>query len=297
MAEAMTIMVNDLNKPATFEDVAVGQPFIEALSPADYIYHRCNELEIDEKAVNAKRIQSGKVVYKYFGDWEPVFIEGSMRLLDLFCGAGGAAMGYYRAGFTEIVGVDIAPQKRYPFEFVQGDALEYAEKYGREFDMIHASPPCQLYSVTFPLSKGGYPDLVGPTREALQATGKPYIIENVPRAPLINPIKLCGTMFPELRIRRHRLFECSPVIWWPPGPCWHWGATSACGRGKSKNNLTGYIPGTLENFDFITVTGCDYIAADGRKAMGIDWMTKEELSQAIPPAYTEWLGREMLKLI
>ncbi len=220
-----------------------------------------------------------------------------MRLLDLYCGAGGAATGYHRAGFTEIVGVDIKPQKRYPFEFVQADALEYAAKYGKDFDMIASGPPCQLFSVTAPLSRGNYPDLVGPTRETLQATGRPYVIENVPGAPLINPIMLCGTMFPQLRVIRHRLFECWPVVWWPPAPCHHWGVASSGGRGKSKNNKSGYIPGSLDNFDFITVAGNDYIAADGRRAMGIPWMTRKELSQAIPPPYTEWLGKEMLRLL
>jgi DNA (cytosine-5)-methyltransferase 1 len=106
-----------------------------------------------------------------------------MRLLDLFCGAGGAAMGYYRAEFDEIVGVDIVPQKQYPFEFVLGDALEYVAQHGHKYDLIVAGPPCQLYSITFSLSNGNYPDLIGPTREALKATGKPYIIENVPGAP------------------------------------------------------------------------------------------------------------------
>jgi DNA (cytosine-5)-methyltransferase 1 len=222
-----------------------------------------------------------------------------MRLLDLFCGAGGAAMGYHRAGFTEIVGVDNRPQKRYPFEFVLGDALEYCRKYGHLFDVVSGGPPCQLYSVLFSLSNGDFPDLIASTREAMIATGRPYIIENVPRAPLINPIKLCGTMFEGLRVIRHRLFECSPTIWFPPGPCQHWGVASASGRGKGKNksNAKGYIAGTLENFDFITVVGNDYIVASGRAAMGIDWMTGRELSQAIPPAYTEWLGKQMLKLI
>jgi DNA (cytosine-5)-methyltransferase 1 len=206
-------------------------------------------------------------------------------------------MGYHRAGFDEIVGVDIAAQKRYPFDFVLGDALEYVAQHGHKYDLVVAGPPCQVYSITAPLSNGNHPDLVGPTREALQATGKPYIIENVPGAPLINPLMLCGTMFPELRVIRHRLFECSPVVWWPPAPCRHWGTASACGRGKSNKTTSGYTPGNLKNYDFITVTGSDYIAEDGRTAMGIDWMTKKELSQAIPPAYTEWLGRQMLELI
>ncbi len=220
-----------------------------------------------------------------------------MKALDLFCKAGGTSMGLHRAGF-EVTGVDIELQPRYPFEFVQGDALQYAAQHGHKYDLIVAGPPCQLYSVTAALSKGDYPDLVGPTREALKATGKPYFIENVPGAPLINPLMLCGTMFPELRVRRHRLFECWPAIWFPPGMCYHWGVASSSGRGKSKKNLTGgYIAGNLKNFDFITVAGCDYVVADARVAMGIPWMTGKELSQAIPPAYTEWLGREMLKLI
>ena len=109
------------------------------------------------------------------------------RLLDLFCGAGGAAMGYYRAGF-DVVGVDIKPQPRYQFEFHQGDALEYCAAHGYEFDVIHASPPCQAYSVTRSIHGNEYPDLVAVTRAALQATGKPWVIENVVGAPLFSPL-------------------------------------------------------------------------------------------------------------
>ena len=127
------------------------------------------------------------------------------KALDLYCKAGGTSMGLHRAGF-EVTGVDIEPQKRYPFEFVLGDALEYCAQHGHEFDLVVAGPPCQLYSVTASLSNGNHPDLVGPTREALIATGKPYIIENVPGSPLINPLVLCGTMF-GLALIRHRLFE------------------------------------------------------------------------------------------
>lgn len=218
------------------------------------------------------------------------------KALDLFCKAGGTSTGLARAGF-DVTGVDIEPQPRYPFKFVLGDALEYCARHGHKFNLVVAGPPCQLYTKLASLSNGNYPDLVGATREALQATGRPYIIENVPHAPLENPLMLCGTMFPELRVIRHRLFECWPVLWWPPAPCYHWGVTSACGRGKNKHNLSGYVAGNLENFDFITVTGNDYIADDGRRAMDISWMTKKELSQAIPPAYFEWLGKQMLKLI
>lgn len=221
-----------------------------------------------------------------------------MKALDLFCGAGGTGMGLHRAGF-EVTGVDVEPQKRYPFEFVLGDALEYCAKHGHEFDLIVGGPPCQPYTRLRALATKERPRLIGKTRQVMKNTGRPYIIENVLTAwrRMDNPIMLCGTMFPGLRVLRHRLFECSPVVWFPPAACNHWGIASACGRGKSSANKRGYVPGSLKNFDFITVAGNDYIAADGRQAMGIDWMVKKELSQAIPPAYTEWLGREMLKLI
>lgn len=172
--------------------------------------------------------------------------------------------------------------------------MKFCIKYGRDFDLIVAGPPCQLYSVTAPLSNGNYPDLVGPTQVALQATGKPYIIENVLGAPLENPIMLCGTMFPELRVRRHRLFECLPVIWFPPASCYHWGR---CGNQRLLNDRGKRVIESFDNCDFLTITGKGYKVADGRKAMGIDWMTQSELSQAIPPVYTEWLGKQMLKLI
>jgi DNA (cytosine-5)-methyltransferase 1 len=131
-----------------------------------------------------------------------------VKLLDTYCGAGGCAVGYHRAGF-EVVGVDINPQPRFPFEFHQGDAIEYIREHGHEFDVIHASPPCQRFSEATPMERRDkHPDLIAPTREAMQATGKPYVIENVEnaRAELANPVKLCGTMF-GLPIWRHRYFE------------------------------------------------------------------------------------------
>jgi DNA (cytosine-5)-methyltransferase 1 len=207
------------------------------------------------------------------------------KALDLFCKAGGTSMGLHRAGF-EVTGVDIEPQKRYPFNFVLGDALEYVALHGHNYDLIVAGPPCQLYSVTSSLSSVNHPDLVEPTREALKTTRKPYIIENVPGAPLENPIKLCGTMFPNLRVIRHRLFECEPVIWFPPSPCQHIGRTAKRG-----------VFGTFQNGYYLTVTGEGFLRDEARVAMGISWMSSKELSQAIPPAYTEWLGKQMLKLI
>lgn len=140
-----------------------------------------------------------------------------MRLLDLYCGAGGAAMGYCRAGITDIVGVDIKQQKHYPFTFILGDALEYLHDHGHEFDAIHASPPCQAFTTLKSMPNANHhDDLVGPTRELLKKIGKPYIIENVPGSPLgRGSVMLCGTMFglgvknARAELRRHRWFETS----------------------------------------------------------------------------------------
>lgn len=214
------------------------------------------------------------------------------RLLDLFCGAGGAAMGYARAGF-EVVGVDIKPQPHYPFEFIQADALAYLEDvilWNRDphsrmgFDVVHASPPCQAYSITKSLRKRTHPDLVGPTRDHLVHTELPWVMENVPGAPLRNAIVLCGTMFPELRVYRHRLFETDPPIYFPPLGCNHSFSMPA-----SKGQYH-----TLDTQEFITAVGHNFSAASGRIALGIDWMTRDEMAQAIPPAYTEWIGRQLL---
>lgn len=205
-----------------------------------------------------------------------------MRLLDLFCGAGGAAMGYYRAGFDEIVGIDIVPQPHFPFEFVQADALEYVAEHGTEFDMIHASPPCQAYSSANNLWDRDYPDLIDATRAALEATGKPYVIENVPGSPLAYAVKLRGDMF-GLLVERERWFETSPPMLSPVLPPFV-GDKAKMGRRPK--------PG-----QYISVVGHFIGVQYARDAMGIDWMTGAELSQAIPPAYTEYIGRRMLELI
>jgi DNA (cytosine-5)-methyltransferase 1 len=207
------------------------------------------------------------------------------KLLDLFCSAGGAGMGYSRAGF-DVVGVDIKPQPRYPFEFHQADALEYLQQHWQEFDVIHASPPCQEYSVLASLKSHTFPMLIEPVRDLLIATGKPYIIENVPGAPLLNPLLLCGTMF-GLRVIRHRYFENNMNIHFAPFGCNHWGKTQPRNdkRGISKT-------ASLSKHSFLTVTGHDFTNSDGSKAMGIDWMSNKELAEAIPPAYTQWLGAQ-----
>jgi len=212
----------------------------------------------------------------------------SPRLLDLFCGGGGCSVGYARAGF-DVVGVDIAPQKNYPFEFHQDDALEFLAEHGHTFDVIHASPVCKKYSVLANRYPDRiYPDSVGAVRTALIANGKPYIIENVPGAPLVNPLMLCGSMF-GLRVYRHRLFECNLSLGLPPTPCQHKGKVSS-----NRHKRGAYIARTLANFDVLTVTGHDFVLADARVAMGIDWMNQADISQAIPPAYTEWIGRQLI---
>ncbi len=218
--------------------------------------------------------------------------ERAPRLLDLFCGAGGAAVGYHRAGF-EVVGVDNRPQPNYPFDFIQTDALEFVANVGAAFtrygliDAIHASPPCQAFSTTASLHDNEYPNLVEPLRRLLLATGLPYVIENVQGAPLYNHVRLCGSSF-GLGVRRHRLFEINPI---PPmvPPCAHYlqpepiDVTGTGGQTHEPRSDGG---------------GGDHRKprnlAHAREVMGIDWMTRSELSEAVPPAYTEWVGEQLL---
>lgn len=193
-------------------------------------------------------------------------------ILDLFCGAGGAAMGYNMAGFN-VVGVDISPQPNYPFEFIQADAMEF-DLSG--WNYIHASPPCQKYSIASrcnPHLMDTYPDLVVPLRSRLRASGAKYVMENVPGAPLANPVMLCGMMF-GLELYRHRLFEYN---WWrlPQPP--------ACRHLRE----VGTIP---------SVAGRIGNKIGAERAMGVEggWMTRRELTQAIPPAYTAYVGQYLL---
>lgn len=208
------------------------------------------------------------------------------RALDLFCGAGGVAMGLHRTGF-EVVGVDLAKQPHYPFTFIRGDALEASIK---GFDFIWASPPCQCYSAsTKALRNEGreYPDLIEPTRAKLIASGKPYIIENVVGAPLRNTTMLCGTMF-GLKLLRHRLFETS----WPIPAL-----TLSCSHQGDEIPVYGHgTPSWHKHRNGREGRG-NYSTAEKRIAMGIDWMTLDELSQAIPPAYSEWLARHAMDLL
>ena len=203
-----------------------------------------------------------------------------MRLLDLFCGAGGAAMGYHRAGFEDITGIDNRPMPRYPFNFIQADALGYLAEHGQEYDVIHASPPCQHYSVTKYLHNNQYPDLIEPLRKMLKETGKTYVIENVIGAPLLDPITLCGISF-GLMVRRHRLFETKFFILQPPDRCKNEKYYVIFGH-EVRARRHGAKAGEKQKISV------------GRMAMGIDWMTRGELSQAIPPAYTEYVGKWIL---
>lgn len=205
------------------------------------------------------------------------------RLLDLFCKQGGCSVGYARAGW-EVEGVDIAPQPRYPFKFHQADALEFVREHGHRFDAIHGSPPCQRYTTGGRVSnRAARPDLIGPTREALIATGKPWIIENVPEAPLRADVVLCGSHF-GLEVRRHRLFECSLPLPLVLPPCDHSRPiVGVYGHPHGKRGAwPGMLPSTLETW---------------QRAMGIDWMDAKGLAEAIPPAYTEALGRALLEAI
>jgi DNA (cytosine-5)-methyltransferase 1 len=204
-------------------------------------------------------------------------------------------MGYHRAGF-EVVGVDIKPQRRYPFEFHQGDALEFLEAHGHEYDVIHASPPCQRFSEATPMAnRDNHPDLIKPIRELLLKIGRPFIIENVEnaRGELQQPLMLCGTMF-NLPIWRHRYFETRPQIF-------------------------ALLPSCRHEMGLVTIKGVEILrpvlctgggdskrakrknhrprgkVRDIRLAMEIDWMVQSELTEAIPPAYTEYIGKRILE--
>lgn len=208
------------------------------------------------------------------------------KLLDLFCGAGGCAKGYADADF-EVIGVDIAPQPHYPYEFHQADALTFPLD---GFDVIHASPPCQAYTRARYIQGREHPELLDITRQRLQQSGLPWVIENVQSAPMSQFLMLCGTHF-DLKVYRHRQFESSHFLF-SPGPCSHPhelmdGYVCIYGHhvrgrqiGKRNNNYKMYP------------------VAMGRAAMGIDWnMTQKELSQAIPPAYTRWIGKQLIEYL
>lgn len=230
--------------------------------------------------------------------------SGAPRLLDLYCCAGGAGAGYAAAGF-DVTGVDIEPQRRYPFAFIQADCLTLDPRWiADNFDAVHASPPCQAHTSMKTMHNAkAHLDLIEPTRALLNAAGLPWIMENVVGAPLVDPILLCGTMFglgvEDAELRRHRLFETSFSVLFHP-ECQH-GARDTIGvygghvRNRRRARTIGiYGEGCRDSRRKFDKGVADFSVDQGRAAMGADWMTVAELSQAIPPAYTEYLGRQML---
>jgi len=208
-----------------------------------------------------------------------------MKLLDLYCGVGGASAGYAAAGF-EVHGVDLKHGKRYPYIYLRANVLDVLQddNFIQQFDVIHASPPCQTHSITQHLRNAqgkttSKIDLIPQTRAALIASGKPYIIENVPGSPLINPVQLCGSSF-NLKVRRHRLFESNMPI-----------TGTGCNH-KAQGRPIG-VYGSLN--DQIPNGGRTAVnITEARQAMGIDWAIWTELVEAIPPVYTDYLGAQIV---
>ena len=211
------------------------------------------------------------------------------KLLDLFCGAGGASTGYYRVGF-DVTGVDIKKQRRYPFKFIEADVRDVLRDHDftKSFDAIHASPPCQMFSNVSNLAKGqennvSKVNMIPLTREGLMMTARPWIIENVPGAPLENPITLCGSYF-NLGVRRHRLFE-SGEFTLKGVECNHKSQAKIVGvYGRLRDKIPG--GGTTANS-----------IEEAREAMGIDWMIWTEIVEAIPPVYAEYLGKQLIEVV
>lgn len=209
---------------------------------------------------------------------------GRPALADTYCCQGGASAGYQAAGFCT-TGVDLDPQSRYPWYFLQCDAILFIHRFGRRFAAIHASPPCQLYSACHRIRGNDHPDLIGPTRVALQATGRPWVIENVEdaRRELVDPVLLCGTMFPGLRTHRHRLFETSVPLGVPEHPA-HTGATVKMGRPLRDGDWFHAVG----NF-----SGVGYV----RDNLGVPWMNRDGIRECIPPVYAEHVGRVLLTAV
>ena len=206
-----------------------------------------------------------------------------LKLLDLFCGAGGASAGYAEAGF-EVTGIDVKHGKRYPFTYIRGDVRDYLNiEFLQQFDVIAASPPCQTHSATKHLRNAqgkstSKIDMIPEVREALIASGLPYVIENVPNAPLINPVQVCGSHF-NLKVRRHRLFESNVII-----------EGTGCDH-KSQGKPVG-IYGSMR--DEIPNGGhTAKTMQEAHDAMGIDWMIWSELVESIPPSYTKYIGEQL----
>lgn len=206
-------------------------------------------------------------------------------LLDAFCGAGGAGMGYHRAGF-EVVGVDIAPQPDYPFDFHQGDAISFMADHWRAFDAVHASPPCQSSSaLTKGTNKGReYVNLIPDTRALMAGMDVPTVIENVQGSDLRRDLTLCGEMF-GLDVIRHRYFEVSVPVVQPE-------------HIKHRGRVSGMRHGVWYEGPYVAVYGeggGKGSVARWQEAMGIDWTAnRKSIAEAIPPAYSEFIGRQLI---
>lgn len=228
------------------------------------------------------------------------------RALDLFCGGGGVSMGLRRAGF-DVVGIDINPQPQYPFAFIRADALNAPVRL-TDFDFVWASPPCQAYTMMQALNTRGpkreHPKLLEPVRDMLKASGVPYCIENVPGAPMKDPLVLCGSMF-GLGVRRHRLFEASFWMMQPecqhngewPVAVWGDGRPSRQEARKKRRPVAVYGDHPQRPGDSTYRVNRVRTLAEGQAAMGIDWLDWRPLTQAIPPAYAEYIGRAALQYL
>jgi DNA (cytosine-5)-methyltransferase 1 len=212
-----------------------------------------------------------------------------LRLLDLFCCEGGAGTGYARAGF-DVTGVDIEHKDKNPHPLIVADAIEYAREHAHEYDAIHASPPCQSYSKAMKHLATPQPMLIDAVREILTASGKPWVIENVVGAPLANDtdlfgrhgVELCGTMF-GLRIYRHRIFETNFQLPLPPAPCDH--SRHAMNPHRSEGRERIYAEHGRQDPEKLWA-----------KEMGVEWMSRHGAREAVPPCFTEWIGRELLRV-
>lgn len=204
-----------------------------------------------------------------------------LRVLDLCCCQGGSSAGFAAAGY-DVTGVDNTPQPRYPYRFILADAIEYLTKHGAEYDLIAGSPPCQLHTRAWRIRAREHPDLIAPMRAAMIASGKPYIIENVPGAPLIDPIELCGAMF-GLHTYRHRWFESNLNLRAPLHPA-HQANTVKMGRALNEGDFYHAV-GNFSNVGYI------------RRDLGAHWMNRDGLRESIPAAYTAYLGGAARQLI
>jgi len=204
------------------------------------------------------------------------------KLLDLFCCQGGASAGYVAAGF-DVVGVDMDPQPRYPYEFVQADAIEYLAEHGREFDAVHASPPCQRYTVAQSIQGNSHPDLIPVIRPLLGGASVPYVIENVVGAAalMFDPVLLCGSMF-GLHTYRHRLFESNIPLAAPDYHPEHVARTARLGRRAGEH-------------EYMQIVGHFSDATRARGVMGMPWASRDGLREAIPPAYAEFVGKQLME--